>query len=361
MSRTDRLCMFTGMASACLPTLFFAPAAAAAGYGALPGRELWQPYLDAAPQNAEEFSRAPLETLLSFLPMQPLRLLAQLARSYADVFLFLLLLIVFSFLLGESKNADLLELVSAAGTGVLLWGTMAELAQDLCAEIEQWKNYLTGFLPIYGGVLTAGGETNAGAASCGLLLSGLCVLAQCTALWLRPLLQSYLAISMACCISSQKGLADSCRMVGGTLRKGLDWTGKLFAILLGLQRVITLQLDETSLRMSRILTGSVPVVGEALSGAAETILSGVHLLKSSLGLACLAVLGAEFVPLYITLMLHLLLLHGCALLCELSGNSRCGALFSCLEEAVRCMAAVTALFFGLTVTGVAALMIVGGG
>ena len=166
---------------------------------------------------------------------------------------------------------------------------------------------------------------------------------------------------MACCISSQKGLADSCRMVGSLLRKGLIWTGKLFAAVLGLQRVVTFQLDSTSLRVSRLLTGSVPVVGETLSSVSETILAGLHLLKSSLGLACLAVLGAEFVPLYCTLMLHLLFLHGCALLCELSGNHCCSALLDCLEEAVRCMAAVTALFFGLTVAGVTALMLIGGG
>ena len=349
-----------GTAAAVLPVLCALPAAAA-GNDALPGRELWQPYLDAAPRSAEEFSRAPLETLLSFLPDDPLRLLAQLAQNYADVFLFLLLAAVLSFLLGESRNADLMELIAAAGAGVLLWGDLAALAQDLCAGMEHWKSYLTGFLPVYGGVLIAGGEANAGASACGLLLSGLCLLAQGTALWLEPLLQSYLAISMACCISSQKGLSDTCRAVGGLMRKGLGWTGRLFAALLGLQRVVTLQLDNTSLRMGRLLTGSVPVVGEALSAASETILAGLHLLKSSLGLACLAILGAEFVPLYFTLMLHLLLLHGCVLLCELSENRRCGALFVCMEEAVRCMAAVTALFFGLTAAGVTALMLVGGG
>ena len=361
MIRKRKMQFLMGKAAGSLFVLCISPAAIAAGTSSLSGQERWQPYLDAAPQSAEEFSCAPLETILSFLPENPLRLLTQIAQNYADVFLFLLLLIVLSFLLGESRNADLLELVSAAGTGVFLWSTLAELAQRICAGMEHWKNYLTGFLPVYSGVLIAGGEANAGASACGLLLSGLCFLAQGTALWLEPLLQSYLAISMACCISSQKGLADSCRMVGSLLRKGLIWTGKLFAAVLGLQRVVTFQLDSTSLRVSRLLTGSVPVVGETLSSASETILAGLHLLKSSLGLACLAVLGAEFVPLYCTLMLHLLFLHGCALLCELSGNHCCSALLDCLEEAVRCMAAVTALFFGLTVAGVTALMLIGGG
>ena len=73
------------------------------------------------------------------------------------------------------------------------------------------------------------------------------------------------------------------------------------------------------------------------------------------------VLGAEFVPLYLGLMIQLALLMGCSLLCSLTGISRCRALFDCFAEAVRCMAAVVALFFGLAAAGVALLFIVGGG
>ena len=334
---------------------------AGAGVSNLPGQKLWQPYLDAAPQSAEDFSRNPLDVLLSFLPEDPVQILTQLAHGYAEILLFLLAVIVLAFLLEDGRDSELLELVSAVGCGVLLWGRLAELAQTICEKMTEWKSFLLGFLPIYGGVLTAGGEANAGASSCGLLLSGLCLLAQCAALWTSPLMQSYLAISMACCISSQKELSDGCRMVGALLRKGLSWAGKIFALLLGLQRVVTLQMDKTVLRMSRLVTGSVPVIGEALSGTAETIFAGMQLLKSSLGLACMAILGAEFVPLYLTLMLHLLLLTGCGFLCELAGNDRCRNLFSCLTEAVRCMAAVTALFFGLMIVGTTALMAVGGG
>ena len=72
-------------------------------------------------------------------------------------------------------------------------------------------------------------------------------------------------------------------------------------------------------------------------------------------------LGAEFVPLYLGLMIQLALLMGCSLLCSLTGISRCRALFDCFAEAVRCMAAVVALFFGLAAAGVALLFIVGGG
>lgn len=325
----------------------------------LPGQTLWQPYLDAAP-DVQQFSQDPLGTLLSLLPFRPLRMLSELVRSYEGVFLFLLAVLLLSFFLGESRDADLLELISVAGCGVLSWGNLTGLAQQLCEKMTVWKSFLLGFLPVYSGVLTAGGETQAGTAACGLLLSGLCFLAQCTALWAGPLLKCYFAVSMACCISTRKGLSDGCCSMGKLLRKGLGLAGKLFAILLGLQRVATLQLDRNALRMGKLLAGSVPVIGDALSGAADAILAGMQLLKSALGLAGIALLGVEFVPLYLTLLLHLALLQGCIFLCDLAENERCKALFSCLAEAVRCMAAVTALFFGLMATGVAVLMVAGG-
>ena len=60
----------------------------------LPGQELWQPYLEAAPQSAETFAQDPLGALLSLLPVHPVQLLTQIAHSYIAVFLFLLASIV---------------------------------------------------------------------------------------------------------------------------------------------------------------------------------------------------------------------------------------------------------------------------
>ena len=91
------------------------------------------------------------------------------------------------------------------------------------------------------------------------------------------------------------------------------------------------------------------------------MLSGIQLLKSGLGFAAIAFLGAEFLPLYMILMVHALLLFGCELLCSAAGIRRCGALFNCLREAVQGLAAATALVFGIAVLGTALLFMVGGG
>ena len=69
------------------------PGAQAAGLQDLPGQELWQPYLNAAPQDADSFVHDPVGALLSLLPASPLEMIRQMAHCYADVLLFLLLLL----------------------------------------------------------------------------------------------------------------------------------------------------------------------------------------------------------------------------------------------------------------------------
>lgn len=338
-----------------------APAAMAASSTALPGSSLWEPYLQQSRIDLEKAASSPWETLKSFLPRSFGALVRQTASRYTSVLLFLTLTAVLGLLAGECTDGALLDLVAAGGCGVLLWGNLLEEAQKLCEQVGSWRSFLLGFLPVYAGVLTMGGEGAAGSAASGALLTALCFLAQLAAAFVQPLLHCYLMLSMACCVSSEPALGVFCKGVGSALRQALGWAGKILVALLGLQRAAAFQLDRFSLRTGQLLAGSVPIIGQTLSSASESILAGIQLLKSGLGLAALSVLGAEFVPLYLGLMIQLALLMGCSLLCSLTGISRCRALFDCFAEAVRCMAAVVALFFGLAAAGVALLFIVGGG
>ena len=327
----------------------------------LPGAEQWQPYLTQSPVELSALAKDPLAVLKSLFQNSLWDVLQQTLRGSTDALLFLLLAALLSFLTSEATNGALLDLIAAGGCGVLLWGKLFTLAEHLCTQMEEWRRFLMGFLPVYAGVLTMGGENAAGGAASGFFLTVLCFLAQCLAAFVKPLLQCYLALSMACCISTDHGLDVFCKGMGSLLQQVLRGAGKLLALLLGLQRVTALQLDRSALRAGRLLTGSIPIIGQALSDASETILAGVQLLKSGLGFAAIAFLAAEFLPLYLGMLIQWGLLQGSSLLCGLTGDSRCKALLDCFAEAVRCMAAATALFFWLFVMGTVLLFVAGGG
>lgn len=327
----------------------------------LPGAQLWQPYLDESPVSVREAAQDPLALVRAVLGNSLPDVLQSTLRRYASTLLFLLLAAAVSFFAADALDGGLLDLVAAGGCGVLLWSGLVDLAEAFCEQISEWERFLLGFLPVYAGVLSLGGETAAGSAASGFLLTALCALAQVLNAVALPLLQCYLALSMACCISTESALGVACRAVGRLMVRGLAWAGRLLIALLSLQRVSAWQLDRATLRAGRLLAGTVPIIGQTLSDASESILSAVQMLKSGLGLAAILTLTAEFLPVYLGLLCHLALLSGCSVLCGLTGTPRCQKLLECFAEAVRCMAAATALFFGIAVFGTAILFFVGGG
>lgn len=327
----------------------------------LPGAEQWMPYLEQSPVTPQALAEDPLGLVRRLLPETLWQTLRASLQGSGGVLSFLVLAAFLSLLVGEAQGRRLLDLATAGGCGVMLWGRLTALADALCGQATSWRDFLMGFLPVYAGALSLGGETAAGGAASGFLLSMLCLLAQALEQSLPTLLKCYLALSMTCCISSDHSLAAACQAFGSLLRQSLGWTGKALAVLLGLQRAAALQLDRAALRAGQWMAGSVPIVGQALSDASEAILAAVQLLKSGLGLAAIGWLLAEFVPLYLALLIQLLFLDGCSLFCGTTELLRGKALMDCLAEAVRCMAAAVALFFGLAVLGTAILFVVGGG
>lgn len=149
----------------CAPT---AIAAESAGlHTQLPGAELWQPYLDQSPVDALQVAEDPWSVLQSFCTSSLFQTLRESIRGYAALLLFLLLSAIVSLFLGEEGDHNWCDLVCAGGCGILLWEPLLEIARQLCAQIESWNRFLSGFLPVYAGVLIMGGETSAGAAASG--------------------------------------------------------------------------------------------------------------------------------------------------------------------------------------------------
>ena len=342
----------------CAPTVFAAESAGL--HTQLPGAELWQPYLDQSPVDALQVAEDPWSVLQSFCTSSLFQTLRESIRGYAALLLFLLLSAIVCLFLGEEGDHSWCDLVCAGGCGILLWEPLLEIARQLCAQIESWNRFLSGFLPVYAGVLIMGGETSAGAAASGFFLTLLCLLAQALTAFVPPILECFLALSMACCITEQSCLGNLCKAAGTLLQKGLSLTGKLLAALLGFQRISAAQLDRTALRTGQFLTGTIPIVGQSLSDASEAVLAGIQLLKSGLGMAAILILLAEFLPLYLGMLAHLGCIVLCGTLCSLTGNNRGQALLTCFASAVRCMMACIALFFGLAVTGTALLFMLGG-
>ena len=134
---TDRL----KRALLCLGLAFclgLAPPAARAASGpegqapaaSLPGQESWQPYLDQAPADLEDFVSDPLGAVRALLPGDLAGTMQASVAGYARVLLYLLLVLLISFFAGEGRAA-LLDLAAAGGSVLLCWAALAGLAETV--------------------------------------------------------------------------------------------------------------------------------------------------------------------------------------------------------------------------------------
>ena len=313
-----------------------APAAMAASRGALPGKfSLGRPICGSR-IDLEKAASSPWETLKAFAPIlrrtgapdsKSLYVSAPVPDADSGA----------GAPAGECTDGALLDLVAAGGCGVLLWGSLLEEAQKLCEQVESWRGFLLGFLPSMpvSSRWEEGSDRQCGqwSAADGTLLSGSAGSGLRSAA--APLLSdaqhepAASALNQPSAFSARASAVRSVRRWAGPENSGGS-AGPA---------------EGCGIPAGPLFAPYRPAFGgeRSPSSADSQQCIGIHprgdtALKSGLGLAALSVLGAEFVPLYLGLMIQLALLMGCSLLCSLTGISRCRALFDCFAEAVRCMA-----------------------
>ena len=130
----------------------------ASHWKACPAGNCGSPYLTQSAQGAADFARDPVSALLSLLPGSPVQLLVDTLHSYAD--LFAVSAAAHSFVISRWRCSGR-YLAGPCGSRwlrVLIWGDLLTLAQSIGERMDSWRLFLTGFLPVCGAVLTAGGE-----------------------------------------------------------------------------------------------------------------------------------------------------------------------------------------------------------
>ena len=115
---------------------------------------------------------------------------------------------------------------------------------------------------------------------------------------LLPLLSLYIGAAAAAAMLGDTRLDAAARGI----KKGITWalTGFLtaFTLYLSVAGIVAGTADAAAVRLTkRAIASAVPVVGNVIAGAAETVLSGAAALKNSIGVfGVLAVLGTCAVP-----------------------------------------------------------------
>lgn len=321
-----------------------------------------QDILDAPPITAQEFSALSLfdlldkgiETVKEQIQM-PLKLLLQ-ALGTALVGAVTMALVPDK---QWQKTLEMLCLLALFTVGIL---PALDLVADISAAIHQWQVYLISFVPVFSGLMLSCGQITQAAVYSGMFLTMAGFSAQIICTMALPLVQVYIALHTASSLTGINGLSDGCELIYKCVRWILTGVTLLFSTVLGLQSILAGNADGLAMKTGQFLLSSgVPIVGSVASDAMGSVMSGLKVLKGTVGFAGVTVLAVDFVPLLVQSVGYQLAyaLGGAA--AKSFGLSKAGNTLQGMGQAIGLCVSFQVFFFMLVVITTALMIVTGGG
>lgn len=184
---------------------------------------------------------------------------------------------------GISEGDNTAQLVGAIACGLILSAPVLEILTTCQRVAQAAAAFLTAAVPVYAGLLAAGGNLATGSGYSFLaMLAGAAIPVLAGGVFL-PLLQVYLGLSVAGAVSGTQlgGLAETLYRLG---KWALTVLVTLFTAILSVQTAVNAQVDAATGKAAKLaLSAGVPIVGGALGDAVAAIQNSVHIVKSGAG------------------------------------------------------------------------------
>ena len=273
----------------------------------------------------------------------------------------LLLSYAFAAMPEDEKIRHSIEVTGSMLALILLLPGLAELMRAAAAVVHTGSNFSLLLIPILAGVITAAGNpalalsyhTIAFAAAQGLSQLADGVIIPCTGVVLG--------------LSLVDGAAKDARLsaVANTIKKAVIGTfallAGLFSALLSIKSLIANTADALVVRGVKVVAGSIPLVGGALSEACGAILSSVSLVKGAVGGFALLAGLALYAPVLVELLLWSVMLKLLASASELFQQSKAAEVFKSAAYAVAILSACVVFNAALLLISTGLVITVGRG
>ncbi len=228
--------------------------------------------------------------------------------------------------------------------------------------VEGAAGFLLACVPVLTGILLAGGQAVSAGTYNILVVGAGNVISLFAAGFFVPLLNIFLALSIASSLSPGLNLSGICGWFAKIVQWGLGLSMTVFTSLLTVQSAVAASADGTAAKAAKFLLGSfVPVVGGALSDAFTTVQGSVQLLKSGVG--AFGLLGTIFIflPAVAECALWMLTLNLCAGIAAIFNLKEIVGLLSAVAKAAGLALAIVLCSMAVILISMALMLAIGGG
>ena len=213
---------------------------------------------------------------------------------------------------GMRLHEDTVSYVFALVSAAILISPLVSFISVCGSAIKGITTLMTGFIPVFAGILTASGK--------GLTASGMSFMLLSAASAVLPLMNCYLGVGLAGSVSPIGGLSR----LGDGMKKTAMWSLSLiltlFIGILSVQTGVNRAADGLGVKTAKFMIGSfVPVAGGALSESLTTLLGSLNLLKTSFGMFGAVCVAVTVLPVLIELIIWRLVIYALTVTAEALG------------------------------------------
>ena len=241
-----------------------------------------------------------------------------------------------------SGTISALQLCATVLIGWLLLGSTGTFVQTAAQTVGELSAYGKLLLPVMTAALAAQGGGGSAAALYGGTAVFDALLSSAIEKLLVPLVYVYLALALLAAATGMDALQRMKKTLYTAATKGLRITLYIFTGYLTVTGVVGGSADQMQLKAAKLtISGMVPVVGNIMADASETILVSAGLVKSAVGIyGLLAIIATALVP-SLTVALRYLLLKATAAAASVLGGKEDAALIGDFGAAMGLLLAMT--------------------
>lgn len=283
-------------------------------------------------------------------------------RFAAQAVVYLLFSCAAGLVAGQGGWQKCIDAVAVLGFGAISLAGMMDLIGLVGQTARDCQTYLIGFIPVYSAAAAAGGQTSGAAVYSTMFFAMSNFLSGAIRVVLLPVMQIYFCFGVSAAVWGNAGVAEAASLFSRCLSWLLKCCATLFSFVLGLQNVLAGGIDNAAVRMGRgVLSGAIPVVGDAAAAALTGAVSAVQLLKGSLALGTVLVLGGLFLPVFLRCLLYFLSFSLAGIFAAGSGQKQCWQICRHFAQGARLCGSILTLYFFMVFLSTALLLITGTG
>lgn len=253
----------------------------------------------------------------------------------------LLLVIVFSALMKscgetfftESSGNNIYSMVCVMTSAAVIMPHFFTIYDETIAVIDTTGRFISVFVPVFTGIsIASGGAATAGAYNMMILVASELAV-QLVSRLLMPILSIMASLSITGSVFSNNSV-DS---IAALLKKAVTWaltiSAALFTGFVSLKCTLTGKADGAATKAVKfVISGSVPVVGSAVSDAYSTVRSSFEVIRTTVGTAGCAAIAVIMLPPILRIMAYRLVMWTGSAAAEMFSAEPMGKLLKSLDS-----------------------------